>query len=521
MKTNRRSFIRQTGILSAGLGILPALHPLSPAFLPAAGLPRSTPEEQGVDAAQISRFIAAANASGIGWHSFMLLRHGHVVAEGWWSPFESGFTHTLYSLSKSFTSTAVGLLVAEGKLDIEAPVLSFFHEDTPPEASENLKAMKVRHLLTMNTGHSADTMPVMRESAASWTKTFLSQPVTFSPGSHFLYNTGASYMLGAILHAITGKTLAAFLGPRLFEPLGITDYNWELSPQGLNTAGYGLRIKTEDIARFGQLYLQQGQWNGKNPVSAKWVNAATSYQTASQEGTGDWSQGYGYQFWRCKPKDLYRGDGAYGQFCIVMPDQDAVMAVTSESWDMQQSMTTIWENVLPAFKTGKLAPDPAAREQLRSDLDNLLLNIPRGAVTSPLADQYNLKKFSLESNTAGAITMSFNFTGAGCDWIITTAKGDTTYRFGWQKWRLNKASEQYLFPVAGRIHVPSKIAGTATWMDEHTLQLDARFVEAIHGDRITCIFNGDRLGVSFLNSVAANSKGMAELRPRLKGTLTT
>ena len=136
-------------------------------------------------------------------------------------------------------------------------------------------------------------------------------------------------------------------------PLDIKGYDWETSPQGLNTAGYGLRVKTEDIAKFGQMYLQKGKWNGKEILTEAWVNDATSYQTSSQEGDGDWSQGYGYQFWRCKP-GFYRGDGAYGQFCIVMPQHDAVLAITSESFNMQKSMTTVWENLLPAIKTDNL-----------------------------------------------------------------------------------------------------------------------------------------------------------------------
>jgi CubicO group peptidase (beta-lactamase class C family) len=139
--------------------------------------------------------------------------------------------------------------------------------------------MKVKHLLTMNTGHGEDTMGKMRDSTNTWTKTFLSLPVNFEPGTHFLYNTGATYMLGAIVHKITGQILTAYLGPRLFEPLDIKGYDWETSPQGLNVAGYGLRVKTEDIAKFGQMYLQNGKWNGKEILTEAWVNDATRYQT--------------------------------------------------------------------------------------------------------------------------------------------------------------------------------------------------------------------------------------------------
>jgi hypothetical protein len=425
--------------------------------------------------------VAAASASGIGWHSFMLLRHGHVIAEAWWKPFESSFAHTLYSLSKSFTSTAIGLLVKEGKLHITDKVISFFPDDLPATPDANLLQMQVKHLLTMNTGHGEDTMPKLRASTNEWTKTFLAQPVAFEPGTHFLYNTGATYMLGAIVYKITGQTLEAYLGPRLFQPLDIKGYDWEKSPQGLNTAGYGLRVKTADIAKFGQLYLQKGKWNGKEILTESWVNEATSYQTKSQEGNGDWSQGYGYQFWRCKP-GFYRGDGAFGQFCIVMPEQDAVLAVTSESWDMQKSMTTVWENLLPAIQASALPENITELAALKTELKTLALPVVKGSLSSPLSSKYQDKKFMLNSNDFGATEMAFTFTKHACRLAISTSKKIFSLQFGWEEWLPNKENAVYVFPVAGRIHMPSKMAGTATWINENTLQLNARFVDAMHGD---------------------------------------
>jgi len=520
MTNSRRQFIKTTSVGALGMGLLPVLGPVNNFFDSnyATSLPRSSPEAQGVSSEGINKFIAAANASGLGWHSFMLLRHGYVVAEGWWKPFEASFTHTLYSLSKSFTSTAIGLLVKDGRLNINTTVGSFFPDEVPSTPGEHFSQMKVKHLLTMNTGHAEDTMPKLRASNDAWTKTFLAQPVDFEPGTHFLYNTGATYMLGAIVYKITGQTLAAFLGPRLFQPLNIKDYDWETSPQGLNTAGYGLRVKTEDIAKFGQLYLQKGKWNGKEILTESWVKEATSYETKSQEGDGDWSQGYGYQFWRCKP-GFYRGDGAYGQFCIVMPEQDAVMAVTSESWNMQQSMTTIWENILPALQPNALPANEPAFLALKKELHDLALPVTRGSLSSPLSSRYQNKKFKLDKNDFGAIETGFSFTKDGCHWTTATDKGTTTIAFGWENWLLNKDRASYIFPVPGRLHMPSRIAGTATWVNDHTLQLNARFAEAMHGDTITCSFKDDALTISFLNSVAEHSKTDIEKRMKLTGNM--
>lgn len=261
MCTTRRTFLKTAGLTA----LVSGLYPATPGLLPVhRSLPRRSPESQGVDSAGIRAFLRAAGESGLEWHSFMLLRHGAVVGEGWWKPFEPSFKHTLYSLSKSFTSSAIGFLVAEGRLTVDDPVLGFFPDEAPAAPGEHLAAMRVKHLLTMNTGHDSDTLPVMRgNERQSWVKSFLEHSVVHAPGTHFLYNTGATYMLGAIVHRLTGLLLEDYLALRLFRPLGIEGYDWEKSPDGLNTAGYGLRIRTEDIARFGQLYLQKGAWNGR------------------------------------------------------------------------------------------------------------------------------------------------------------------------------------------------------------------------------------------------------------------
>lgn len=398
MQTGRRQFLKTAGIGLAGAGLAPIWHPAARLlnFDDTRYFPRVTPESQGISSNGILKFVEAANASGASWHSFMLLRRGQVVAEGWWNPYAAEFVHSFYSLSKSFTSTAIGMLVKDGKLDISQPVISFFPKETPADPSPYLRQMTVKHLLTMNTGHGEDTLPPMkRSSGKTWVSTFLEQPVTYEPGSHFLYNTGATYMLGAILHAITGQTLVQYLGPRLFQPLGITGYDWETSPQGLNTAGYGLRAKTEDIAKLGQLYLQKGQWKGQALLTESWVKDATSYQTSSQVNNGDWSEGYGYQFWRCR-HNAFRGDGAMGQYCIVIPDKEVVIAITSQTNDMQQSLNIVWDNLLPAIEPAPLPEAPQAHKALREQLEKL--SLPVTANSAVPAASLKRKNYSFKLN---------------------------------------------------------------------------------------------------------------------------
>jgi CubicO group peptidase (beta-lactamase class C family) len=317
-------------------------------------LPRSTPEDQGISSQAVRDFVSTVDKIDT-LHSFMLVRHGHVVAEGWWKPEAPDKPHVLHSLSKSFNSTAVGLAIAEGKLSLDDPVLKFFPTDAPAEPSENFKAMKVRDLLTMTCGHDTEAKSARGAPAV---KDFLAQPVPHKPGTHFLYNTMGSYTLSAIVTKTTGQTSLEFLKPRLFEPLGIENPDWPSSPEGNSLGGYGLKLCTEDIAKFGLLYLQKGKWNGKQLIPEYWVEQATSKQVPNdQEGHSkigiDWVQGYGFQFWRCT-HNAFRGDGANGQLCVVIPEKDAVIAITADTNKFQDEMNAIWEKLYPAFQSSAL-----------------------------------------------------------------------------------------------------------------------------------------------------------------------
>lgn len=265
---------------------------------PVASLPRSAPEAQGVSSVGLLAFVEAADQQIDGMHSLMLLRHGHVVAEGWWAPYDARSQHELYSLSKSFTSTAVGMAVAEGKLSVDDEVVKFFPEDAPAEPGPNLKAMRVRDLLSMAAGHQDETSSAPEKISV---KAFLAHPVPHKPGTHFKYNTPATFTLSAIVQKQTGLTVLDYLRPRLFEPLGIEQPVWNTNWQGISLGGYGMRVRTEDIARFGQLYLKKGNWRGKQLIPASWVEAATARQVSNGSNPkSDWDQGYGFQFWRSR-----------------------------------------------------------------------------------------------------------------------------------------------------------------------------------------------------------------------------
>ncbi len=351
--------------------VIAFLAALSHAHAANSSLPRSTSEAQGISSQAICEFVEAADKINT-LHSFMIVRHGRVIGEGWWKPEAADKPHNLASLSKSFNSTAVCLAIDEGKLKLDDPVLKFFPNDAPAEVSDNLRAMTVRDLLTMTCGHDSEPKAI---GGGPSVKTFLAQPVPHKPGTHFQYNTMGSYTLSAIVTKVTGQTTLDYLTPRLFEPLGIEKPEWGASAEGNSFGGFGLKLCTEDIAKFGQLYLQKGKWNGKQLIPERWIADATSKQVPNEQESHakigiDWQQGYGFQFWRCT-HNAFRGDGAGGQLCVVIPDKDAVIAITADTGNFQGEMNAIWDKLYPAFQAEPLPDDSAGQEKLKQMVAHL------------------------------------------------------------------------------------------------------------------------------------------------------
>jgi len=466
-------------------------------------LPRSTPEAQGISSAAILDFVKGADKQSVttnAIHSFMLVRHGHVVAEGWWSPYGPDIPHKMFSLSKSFTSTAVGLAIAEGKLSLDDRVLSFFPEDAPPNPGAYLKAMRIRDLLIMSSGQDSNTVAQldisMRDAAVTGentVKSFLAAPVECKPGTLFVYNTPGTYMLSAIVQKVTGQTVFDYLKPRLFEPLGIQDATWDASPQGISWGGIGLNICTEDIARFGLLYLHKGEWNGKQLLPASWVQTATMRQTSNgSEPTSDWDQGYGYLFWRCR-HDLYRGDGAFGQFCIVMPKQDAVVAITCGTRNMAAIMNLVWDKLLPAMQSTPLPADATEDQKLERALAGLTLHAPQGGATSPIAAEVSGKTYSFPTNDQNIDVVKFDFNGSKATLIVRSLGQEYRIPCGSGAWEKGQTAFNAGAPVWIAAPVDQPVAAAGAWTADDTYTVKLAYYTTPLAVRLTCRFAGDRV----------------------------
>jgi len=429
-----------------------------------------------VDANGISAFLDAVGD--IELHSLMILRHGHVIASGWWEPYGPQRPHLLYSLSKSFTSTAAGLAVAEGLLDLDAPVLSYFPELDTDVTDPRSRAMLVRHIASMSSGHLTDTWPAACAADPDQpVRGFLRIAPERDPGTVFTYNQSCTYTLATIVQRVTGRALTSYLRPRLFDQVGIGTADWDEYPPGQALGFTGLYATTDAIARLGELYLRGGQWHGRQVLTAAWVAEATRPHVATApDATPDWRQGYGFQFW--KSRHGYRGDGAFGQFCLVLPEHDAVIAMTAGAEDMQAILSALWDHALPAFGAGSGGADADAA--LAKRLAGLRLPAP----ASPARPR--------GAWPAGA-PASVVFTPAGglCEAqpsLLRVEAGEGTVTLREQSLSLE------LRLTGDGWHVtegPVPVAASGGWAAPDTLDIAVAFLETPHRLALTCSL-GDR-----------------------------
>ena len=475
---------------------------------------QSDPESEGVSSDSISKFLDAANKSKTEFHSIMILRHGKIITQGWWNPYSADLKHTMYSCSKSFTATAIGFAVSEKLLSVDDKVISFFSDNLPDTISEYLAGLTVKNVLSMSDGQDPDPTSTITRRDSNWVKSFLKLPILYKPGTKFLYNSLGTYMLSAIVQKVTGQKVIDYLQPRLFAPLNIEGIDWEVDPKGINTGGWGLRLKTEDMAKFGQLFLQKGKWNGKQILPQAWVDEASTAKiiqhpdyVKSKQDLSDWEQGYCYQMWRCR-HNAFRADGAFGQFIIVMPDEDAVIAITAETSDMQNELNLVWEYLLPAMHKDKLPENKSAATALKQQLLSLALPLPaKNILTATVLN----KTFIIEPNERHIQSLSFNFHDNTEE--VTLQIDTTVYKlaFGNGNWQMGTTLKHGPYLVAAAkasfVGLPSlKIAGAYNLKDGHDLELILRYIESPHTEKFTCHFNENNITIDIENSFEYGSK---------------
>jgi len=331
-------------------------------------LPRA--EATGVLDSAFCDFINAVNENSIELHSIMVFQHGKVLEECSFAP---DTAHAMFSVSKTFTSVAVGFAIDEGVISLEDRIVDLFKDHLPLDYSPKFENITIRHLLTMSCGHGQDPTKQIIDNDGDWIRSFMGWPIEFEPGSCFCYNSLSTYLLSAAVQKATGQKIADYLEPRLWMPLGIDKPYWQESPQGINSGGWGLFLHTEDMARFGLCLLNNGNFYGKQVIPEWWVKEMTKKQIDSSpshfnrkeaeaildnqhdslheyftKAAGDWLLGYGYQMWLCRDGAV-RADGSKGQYIIVIPNKDAVIVTTSYTDNMALELKLIWDYIIPAL----------------------------------------------------------------------------------------------------------------------------------------------------------------------------
>ncbi|MCE5187755.1 MAG: serine hydrolase [Eubacteriales bacterium] len=354
-----------------------AHRPQKPPCLPkpeAHPLPRSSPEEQGVSSRAMNALLDTIHADAAARaHEIMIVKNGAVIAEAAWAPYETGLPHQLYSLSKSITSTAIGMLVDEGLLDIDEALCDIFYDKAPERRELPAYSMTVRHLLNMSTGslynESGSAM------GADWEKDFLRAGTKFEPGTAFDYNSMNTYMLAAIVRRKTGESLTNYLRPRLYEPLGIAEYYWETCPNGTEKGGWGLSLTMESVAKIGQLYLNKGVWHtaqgDRRLLSAEWIEEATHPQIGTPKG--EITYGYGHQIWMTAREGSFLFNGAFGQYMLALPDLGVLVVLLSGSSRLfaQGGVLDYVTAALDGAQSRPLIPDPRGAEALQTTISTL------------------------------------------------------------------------------------------------------------------------------------------------------
>lgn len=473
-------------------------------------IPRSTPEEQGVPSKAIISFLERLKKQGQEHHSFMLLRHGHVIAEGSWYPYALEHYHMLFSLSKSVAATAVGIAAGEGLLSIEDYIVDIFRDELPEGYDPGYNKIKVKHLLSMTTGQKDCFVFSMNRKGNTWVEVFFNVPLVHKPGTKFMYNTGASYMLSAIISKLTGQSMIDYLTPRLFEPMGIEKPFSQISPQGIDAGGWGLYLKVEDIAKFGQLYLNKGIYNGKRLLPEGWVEDATSMHIDPEGLTPDWQVGYGYQIWQGR-HGTFRGDGAFCQYVIVMPEQDAVLACTNGMHDGQRYMNTLYDVLLPYMNSESSLPeDKESYNRLQEMLNNLNYSPLEGNVSEAGAKKLYNKVFVAEENKYGYkeffITgieenkIRFDFKDNNGEYSVT-AEGGNWYE-GESTLKHSIGGPLTIGALESPGYRPQPVFASYSWEDDNRFKLYVRYAEAPTADVFTISIDDNR-GISFLRDVTA------------------
>lgn len=474
------------------------------------GLKRAAPSDIGVDPDAVLAFLDEAERLGLELNSFMLARRGAVAAEGWWWPYRSNVYHMLHSSTKSFVGAGVGIAIGEGLLRLDDPVLKFF-PDRVVNPSANLQAMTVENLLTQTSGHAIGISGSQwRPIKTSWVTEFLKVPVDYAPGTRFAYSSATSFMLSAIITQITGAPLRDYLEPRLFEPMGIRNYHWDVGPENINPGGNGLSTTTADFSKLGLMLLAGGRWNDRQIVPADWAAAI---------GRPTHGNPYGYQWWVAPGDGGYFAGGKFGQVSIVVPALDAVLTMTAGVADnaaTREKMQALAFGHLPKM-CSEVGAKPPSDEKLRAMSANLRILPPLAASTSPLAKKIGGRMYRCADNADQVKAVGLRFEKGRALFSMHDHRGVHVVKNGTEEWLESETTI-----TGGYLHheydpPKMRVVAGGRWLTENSYEMVWQFIETGFRDTATLTFEGD--SVRYDRRTNVNSGDLE--RPTITGALSS
>ena len=478
------------------------------------------PEQVGVSSKEIFAMIDDFKENNIEVHSIMIMRDNKVAFESWAEPYAPEYPHAMYSVSKSFTSTAIGFAINEGLLSLDTKLIDIFPEYKPKTPDKNLELLNIHHLLSMQSGK--DVSVFTDKGKNHWIKDFFDAPWKFTPGDgHWEYISENQYMLCAALTRITGISVTEFLTPRLFEPLGIDVPFWEHDTDGVEAGGWGMFIKTEDLAKFISCYQHDGKFYDKQVIPSQWVKLAKKAQADNSpfNKTPDCQCGYGYCFWRTAGINGFRADGMFSQFGIICNDIDASFIITAGEIDEQKTRDCIWRH----FPKCLIEPDSEPKPDIKPSLAKLDDDLPV-LDRSTLEDWIEGRTMKFQKNL---ILSAAGFPVSMLPIPIVYMSGDRAGEISDVKFHFEENTctmswsegDEYNTITCGMDGVarktPITLAGinftavsTAAWTAQNELTIHMRPVEAICMRKITFRFDGNN--VSFMPSSQMPIRAMAD-----------
>lgn len=475
-------------------------------------LERTTPAAAGIDAKRMEAALKKLAAPRYGVHALLVLKGGKVVAERYREPYRAGEVHSLFSVSKSFTAAAIGFAEQEGLMRLEDFVTDYFPEYLPAHPCENMRKMRIWHLLTLSAGFDAAPDDFKRKypgavvndfpysyanfqfsDMVDWAKDFLRSYVAEEPGQRFLYSSACTYILSAILQKAAGQRLEEYLAPRLFAPLGFSRVSWQECSQGRNVGGWGMSLSAEDLAKFAQLLLQKGVWEGRQLLSADYIARMTSPQIRIGNRSAKWEKHFGYQVWILGEDGDYAGIGAFGQMYVVFPAQDAVFVMLGGSRAYMRALDVLLGDLKEALCGGGDAEDtlpfPAAGE-----LPQLYLPDGVSSWDMPLAQQFSGKRYVFSPNLFEITGMQFQF-GAEDSLRLEVAGESTELKIGAGYWEYGKTAVRETPQTDTHTQLLfSRVACAGAWEGE-VYHLVLAFYETCYVLELFCTFYNHGLSV--------------------------